>query len=158
MLGQTPRRIASITRGVSQSELRRRPKADSWSAAEVLAHLKACADVWGKSIMLMISVENPRLRYVSPRSWIRKTEYLTQDFLHLLGGFRTQRGALLKALRALAASAWSRGATFSGTTKGQTETVLGYALRIAEHEAGHIGQIERALGRTKESRSRTSHS
>ena len=37
---------------------------------------------------------------------------------------------------------WSRGATFSGTTRGREQTILSYARRIVEHEREHREQIE----------------
>ena len=144
-LAETAARLAAVTRGLDEGRLRRRPEADSWSASEILAHLMACADVWGGSIVMMISADTPRLRYVSPRSWIRKTGYLEEEFSELLKGFRTKRSELLKVLRALPTPGWSRGATFSGTTKGRDETIFSYAVRIAEHEVRHLGQIERAV-------------
>src|SRR5690242_20307425 len=73
LLAAAPRRIARACRDVTDERLRRNPAAGSWSANEVLAHLRACADVWGGSIMAMLTQDRPALRYVSPRSWIKKT-------------------------------------------------------------------------------------
>jgi len=50
MLAATPRRIASLSREVEISELHFRPHPDSWSANDILAHLRACADVWGRAL------------------------------------------------------------------------------------------------------------
>ena len=80
LLTTTPHRIASATRGLSGGELNWRPTADSWSVNETLAHLRCCADVWGESIMKILKQDNPTLRYVSPRGWIRKTNYIDLDF------------------------------------------------------------------------------
>src|SRR5688572_26379041 len=46
LLAETPRRIAELTAGVAATRLRTRPAAEDWSANEVLAHLRSCADVW----------------------------------------------------------------------------------------------------------------
>src|SRR5262245_645204 len=145
LLAATPRRIATLSRGVEISELYFRPRQDSWSANDILAHLRACADVWGKSIVEMITRDHPTLRYVSPRSWIRKTDYLELEFRISLNGFTRQRRELLKALKGLAIKDWSRQATFTATTKGREQTVYSYACRIAEHENKHCGQIEAVL-------------
>jgi hypothetical protein len=51
-----------------------------------------------------------------------------------LQAFSLQRRDLLRALQALPASAWSRGATFTATTQGRQQTVLSDAQRIAGHE------------------------
>lgn len=47
LLAETPERIAILTDGLSPAQLQTRPAPDEWSAVEVLAHLRACADVWG---------------------------------------------------------------------------------------------------------------
>jgi hypothetical protein len=145
LLARTPRRIASLSRGVENSNLRFRPHAGSWSASDILAHLRACADVWGKSIVEMISVDHPKLRYVSPRTWIRKTDYLELEFRESLKAFTDQRGELLSGLRGLATEGWLRSATFTGTTRGREQTVFSYASRMAEHESKHCDQIEAVL-------------
>jgi DinB family protein len=145
LLAATPRRITSLSRGVEIGELHFRPRQDSWSANDVLAHLRACADVWGKSIVEMITRDHPKLRYSSPRGWIRKTDYLELEFRESLKAFTDQRRELLRALKGLAIEDWSRSATFTATTKGREQTVFSYACRIAEHENKHCDQIEAVL-------------
>jgi hypothetical protein len=145
LLATTPRRIASLSRGVEISKLHFRPHQESWSANDIVAHLRACADVWGKSILDMIARDHPTLRYVSPRSWIRKTDYLEEEFRGSLKAFSAQRRELLRALRGLAIKDWLRSATFTATTKGREQTVFSYACRIAEHENKHCDQIETVL-------------
>jgi DinB superfamily len=145
LLAATPRRIASLSRGFEIGKLHFRPHQDSWSANDILAHLRACADVWGKSIVEMITRDHPKLRYISPRSWIRKTDYLELEFRGSLKAFTEQRRELLRALKGLAIEDWSRSATFTATTKGREETVFSYACRIAEHENKHCDQIEAVL-------------
>jgi len=145
LLAATPRRIASLSRGVEISNLHFRPHPDSWSANDILAHLRACADVWGKSIGEMITRDHPKMRYISPRTWIRKTDYLELEFRESLKAFTDQRRELLKSLKGLAIKDWSRRATFTATTKGRDQTVFSYACRIAEHENKHCEQIEAVL-------------
>jgi hypothetical protein len=145
LLAQTPRRIAAASRGLEGGRLYFRPDEDSWSANDVLAHLRSCADVWGTSIMAMIAQEHPTLRYVSPRTWIRKTDYPELDFHLSLDAFARQRKELLKSLKSLGLKGWARGATFTATTRGREETVLSYVLRMSLHESKHCGQIEALL-------------
>src|SRR4051812_30308200 len=80
LLKATPPHIASAVGGLSDEQLSWKPSADSWSVAEVLAHLRACADVWGESMIKILKQDNPTFQYVSPRTWIRKTNYLNLDF------------------------------------------------------------------------------
>ena len=145
LLAATPRRIAALIQGAEIDKLHFRPNQDSWSASDILAHLRACADVWGKSIVEMITRDHPKLRYISPRSWIRKTDYLELEFRGSLKAFTDQRRELLRVLKGLAIKDWSRLATFTATTGGREQTVFSYACRIAEHEHKHCDQIEAVL-------------
>lgn len=93
----------------------------------------------------MVAEDHPTIRYVSPRSWIRTSDYLNQDFAESLQAFAEVRRGLVLLLDGLDAAGWSRGATFEGTTRGREATVLGYAERMADHEVLHLGQLRRAL-------------
>lgn len=145
LLAQTPRRIASASKGLENARLRFKLDEDAWSANDILAHLRSCADVWGKSIRAMIAQDHPTLRYISPRTWIRKTDHPELNFRLSLEAFVKQRNELLKSLKALKIEDWSRGATFTATTKGREQTVLSYAQRMAQHENEHCEQIETLL-------------
>lgn len=106
----------------------------------------------------MITRHNPTLRYISPRSWIRKTDYLELEFRGSLKAFADQRRELLRALKDLRMADWSRSATFTATTKGREQTVFSYACRIAEHEKKHCDQIEAVLKSASASSSRVKRS
>ena len=144
-LSETPKQIARITRGGRERALHRKPAADAWSAQEIVAHLRACAEVWGRSIDRMLEEDHPTIRYVSPRGWIKKTDYLRQTFRDSLREFSRRRVVLVGTLRGLDAIHWSRPATFTGTTRGRKATVLSYAQRIADHEVRHLDQLRRTV-------------
>jgi len=93
----------------------------------------------------MLSQDHPTLRYVSPRTWLRKTDYPAQEFHISLQAFTRQRDELLKLLTPLTLEDWSHGATFTGTTRGREQTVFSYARRIVDHETQHLDQIEEVL-------------
>lgn len=146
-LSDTPKQIARIARGSNDRQLHRKPASDAWSARDILAHLRACAEVWGRSIDRMITEDHPTIRYVSPRGWIKRTDYLEQGFRDSLREFSRARAGLVETLSALDAVGWSRRAAFTGTTLGRNATVLSYAKRIVDHELGHLDQLRRTLGR-----------
>jgi hypothetical protein len=147
MLASAPRQIARIARGHDDGRLHRQPAPEAWSARDIMAHLRACAEVWGHSIYRMMNEDHPTIRYVSPRGWIKKTDYLDQSFGASLRAFSQARTALLDILRTLEAADWFRRATFTGTTLGRDATVLIYARRIADHEVQHLEQLRRTLTR-----------
>ena len=98
LLAATPPRIAALTADLSPAHLQTRPTHDGWSANDVLAHLRACADVWGTCIVAMIEEDRPVLRAVNPRTWIKQTDYLDLEFRPSLRSFATQRADLLAVL------------------------------------------------------------
>ena len=54
-LAAAPTRIAALTEGLTPAELRAAPGEGEWSATDVLAHLRACADVWGGCIARLLA-------------------------------------------------------------------------------------------------------
>jgi len=147
LLSETPKQVAKIVRGCSDQQLHRRPEADAWSAQEIVAHLRACAEVWGRSIDRMLAEDHPTIRYVSPRGWIRKTNYLKVSFCDTLQAFSQERVVLVRTLSKLTANDWVRGATFTGATLGRNATILSYATRIADHEVRHLDQLRRTVAK-----------
>jgi hypothetical protein len=145
LLAATPPRLAALTADVLPTRLQTPPAPGEWSANEVLAHLRACADVWGDCIAAIIAEDTPTLRAVNPRTWIKKTDYLDWDFRSSLRSFTTQRTALLAVLEPLLPEGWLREATVTGAGKVLQRTVLDYAQWLARHEQPHVKQIERIV-------------
>jgi hypothetical protein len=146
LLAETPTRLAALTADLSSEELQMRPTPDEWSANDVLAHLRACADVWGNCILTIIVQDRPTWRAVSPRTWIKQTDYLQQAFRPSLGAFTTQRAELLAVLSPLPLDAWERSARVSTVGRVLEPTVLSYAERLVVHERSHIKQIAGIAG------------
>jgi uncharacterized damage-inducible protein DinB len=145
MLPETPPRIAALTAALAPDQLRATPADGGWSANEVLAHLRACADVWGNCIAAMVTQDMPTLRAVNPTTWINKTDYLEQEFRPSLQAFATQRAELMAILQPLTPEGWSRTATVTGAGKVLERSVLFYAQWIARHERPHLKQIHRIV-------------
>jgi hypothetical protein len=143
LLAETPSRLEATTAGLTPAQLRTAPTDDEWSANDVLAHLRACADVWGGCIATIIAEEQPTLRAVNPRTWIEQTAYRELEFRPSLRTFTTQRAELLAVLDLLPPAGWSRAATVTGAGKALERTVLSYARWLAEHERPHVKQIGR---------------
>ena len=144
-LAATPQRIAALTAGLAPAQLRTAPDHDAWSANDVLAHLRACADVWGDCIAAMIAEDGPTLRAVNPTAWITQTDYSALEFSPSLRAFAAQRADLLAVLEPLPPEGWSRAATVTGAGKVLERTVLDYAQRMVRHERPHVRQVERIV-------------
>jgi hypothetical protein len=145
MLASTPPRLAALTAGRDPAQLQTPATPAEWSANEVLAHMRACADMWGNCIGAMITQDRPTLRAVNPRTWIKQTDYREQEFQPSLRAFTTQRADLLAVLEPLPPASWARAATITGAGAVLERTVLFYAQWLARHERPHVKQIERMV-------------
>lgn len=145
MLAATPSRLTDLTKGLPPAQLLTPPKPDEWSARDVLAHLRACADMWGKYIVVILSEDRPTIKAVNPTTWIKQTDYRQQEFQPSLQAFTAQHAELLAVLKPLAPEAWSRMATVTGAGKPRERTVYTYAQWLANHERPHLKQIERIV-------------
>jgi DinB family protein len=143
ILRTTPSHIAALTDGLTPAQLRSAPGPEEWSASDVLAHLRSCADMWGGYMMTILAEDKPTIRVVNPRTWIEQTDYLELEFAPSLRAFTTQRAALLAVLESLPPEGWARTATVTGAGSPLQKTVLDYAVRLARHERPHVKQIER---------------
>jgi DinB superfamily len=145
LLPQAPQRITAMTVGLANAQLHTPPGEGEWSANDVLAHLRACADVWGGCITTILAEDTPTLRALNPRTWIDKTDYLEQPFQPSLRAYSAQRNKLLRVLKPLPRCDWSRKATVTGAGKPLERTALLYAKWLVVHERPHIKQIERIV-------------
>lgn len=145
LLREGPSRIATLTAVLAPAQLQTRPSPNEWSASEVLAHLRSCADVWGGYLATIIAEDTPTIRAVNPRTWIKNTDYPEQDFHTSLYAFTLQRADLLAVLKSLALEAWTRAATVTGAGKPYRKSLHAYAQWMATHERPHIKQIKRIV-------------
>ena len=145
LLAETPTRLAALAADLAPARLRTAPDPDAWSANEVLAHLRACADVWGGCIAAILAEDRPTLRGMDPRKWMKQTDYLDLEFQSSLRTFTRQRAELLAVLELLPREGWARTATVLAWGQSYERTVLDYLQRLARHERPHVKQIERLV-------------
>src|SRR5579859_3392517 len=107
ILTQTPSRIEAVTASLTDAQLRSAPASGEWSANEVLAHLRACSDVWGSYMRRMLAEDQPTWKAVNPTTWIKETDYLEQEFQPSFRAFSAQRTELLAVLEHLTPEQWS---------------------------------------------------
>lgn len=141
MLRSNPQRIAEITRGWSEAQLHTRPAPEEWSAVEVLAHLRACADVWGQCITDILASEHPTLRAIDPRTWAKRTDYPRLDYASSWQAYLEQRDALLEQLHCLTPAEWKRSARVTGAGRELERSIRFYAQWLARHEHTHLKQF-----------------
>ena len=145
LLAEAPPRIAALTSGLTAAQLKSRPNEDQWSANEVLAHIRSCADVWGGCIATILAQKTPIIRAVNPTTWIKSTDYPEQEFQPSLQAYTNQRADLMSVLAPLPFEAWSLAVTVTVAGKPRERTVFFYAQWLARHERPHVRQIERIV-------------
>lgn len=145
LLAATPSRLASLTECMATAQLVAPPEPGEWSARDVLAHLRACSDMWGEYILQILNKDRPTIKAVNPTTWIKKTNYRDLEFKSSLEAFTTQRAELLAVLKPLAPNAWSRTALVTGAGKPRERSVYTYALWLTNHEQSHVRQVERIV-------------
>lgn len=144
LLAENPKSIAALTGGMAPAQLRT-PVNDGWSANDVLAHLRSCADVGGKFIAAILAEDRPTLRAIDPRTWIKRTNYSELEYRPSFRSFANQRADLLAVLELLPQNGWSRAATVTGGGITRERTVHSYAQWLARHERTHLKQIGRIV-------------
>lgn len=145
LLAETPTRIRAATTRLPAERLHTPPAPGEWSANEVLAHLRSCADVWGGCIATILDEDHPTIRASNPRAEVNLKNYPDLDFKQSFRRFAKQRADVLDVLRALRPDAWLRAATVTGAGRTLERTVHFYAQWMATHERAHVKQIERAV-------------
>lgn len=89
----------------------------------------------------LINNKETSRRAVSPRTWIKQTDYPQLEFARSLRSFTSRRASLLAVLEPLPPEGWSRSATVIAVGRVYERTVLDYAERLARHERDHVRQI-----------------
>lgn len=141
MLERHPDRIAEAIAGVDSSRLHFKADKRSWSANDILAHIRSCADVWGGTIESMLMEDEPTLPDIHPRQWVKQTDYPGLEFHRSFKAFTSQRAKLVRTLKSIPFEDWLRGSTILG----RRHTVYSQTRRMALHENEHCEQIESLL-------------
>jgi hypothetical protein len=119
---------------------------EPWSISDILVHLRACSDVWGETIMAMLTEDNPIQRYKSPRAFMKKSKYQDQEFATALEFYTLERQKLVKVLTNLDYAGWARSGTYTGITpRDRNQTVWTLTNRLVDHEQLHLEQIDSLL-------------
>jgi hypothetical protein len=146
ILPETPGRMAALTHGLTSEQLHRAPEPGGWSVNDVLAHLRACHDVFGGYILRIMTEDTPTWKGMNPRAWIKQTDYPDWEYRPAFEAFAKQRADLLAVLEPLPPEAWARTATVVGML-GETydRTARYYGDWMAGHERAHLKSFPRII-------------
>ena len=142
ILSTTPRRIARLIEGVPRKRLSRRPAPNTWSVAEIVAHLADAELVYGVRIRFMLSASGSPIQATDQDAWCRVFEYARQDPARSLEALRVNRAGLVRLLKRLPRESWSCYGIHSERGK---ETVTRVVEMTAGHDLNHLKQIRERL-------------
>jgi len=143
LLEEHPKRIAAATRGIDATRLRAERIAGTWTATDVLAHLRSCSDVFVDVVPRILAADRPRLEVVGPRDRIDANGYRDLDFAVSFRAFVRQRPRILAILRGLPPRGASSEAVIVDRGRRRVRSVADYADWLARHEARHVEQFGR---------------
>ena len=141
VISETPQRVADATAEFDDLQLHFKADSKSWSASDLLAHLRSCSDLWTHSIYAMLAENEPQFSDVDERKWARVTKYAGLDFFDSLEAFSLQRKNLVRVLHDLPFEAWERSALIVE----RRHTVFTQTRRMAKHESEHLQQLSSIL-------------
>jgi hypothetical protein len=137
MISETPLQVREAVRDIDEARLQFKADPKSWSANDLLAHLRACADLWTHSIYAMLAEQEPVFSDIDERRWTKVTRYSDLPFAESLHIFSLQRDNLPRVLKPLPLEAWERAAIIFE----RKHTVFSQVRRMAKHESEHVAQI-----------------
>ena len=138
-LSDMPSRIAHAVATLSVAEKHTALLKHEWSAAEILAHLRASDDIVAYRLYVILVRDNPALPDYDERRWAEIAGYPQADFELSLKTYTLRRTELVKMLRQVALQDWERLGTHE--VRGAI-SLLDVATSLIEHEEEHCLQLE----------------
>lgn len=130
--------IMQLTENLTETRWRWKPDPNEWCLLEVLAHVRASADLNQYRIFGILAVDEPVFPTIHPRlEWQMIVPYTQLSSEKSLLVYRLQREELLLSLQALDEAGWNR----TGAWDGRTHSIYLIARTMALHEPEHFDQI-----------------
>jgi hypothetical protein len=154
--------IAAAMDGQSDASLSRRPAPASWSAKEVVCHLRDIEELFTLRFRTMLALDEPTFLVLGemppdrdkwgivegdalpldPDRWADERQYSRNDAGLALAAFHRRRKETLALLGRLTAEQWEHGSVH--VTLGRM-TFADWVALIAAHDDKHLAQLRHAL-------------
>jgi uncharacterized damage-inducible protein DinB len=138
-LADVPVRIVRAVAGRSNEQISAVPAGGDWSAAEVLAHIRASDAIISYRAYAILTRDNPPLADYNERRWAEVAGYAREPFHESLRVFTLHRAELVNMLRQVRLEDWQRVGTHE--VRGAV-SLLGMMTYLVEHEEEHCAQLE----------------
>jgi len=161
-LGRTGSELGAAIGGRDALALGRRPDARSWSATEILCHLRDVEELFRIRFHTILALDDPKIltwsaapddliawgigsqvgNPLDPDRWAEELQYSRCDPHHALDTFSRRRSETSALLASLTDAQWLR----CGIHPQRGRVNLGdWVASLASHDDNHLDQLERAL-------------
>jgi hypothetical protein len=142
-LDETPKKLAILSRGLSNAEFRFKNSADEFSVLENICHLRDLElQAYTSRIRRMIAETNPSLADFDGARVAAENDYDNEQPHFALQTFQTARKENVETMRGLTEEQLKREATLEGVGR---ITLRRLAELMREHDEGHLEDL-RILG------------
>jgi hypothetical protein len=138
-LAAVPARISRAVERLSDTDRHLASVNGEWSAAQILAHLRASDDILSHRLYAILTRDNPVLPAYDERRWAEIAGYLQADVERSLNVFTLRRAELVMMLRQVTMQDWQR--LGNHEIKGAI-SLFQVATALLEHEEEHCVQLE----------------
>jgi len=136
----TPKKLQKLIKGLTKTQLSRRPAPDKWSIAEILAHLADGEVVASWRMRFILGSSGAAIEAFDQDVWAKVFDYAHRDPKLSLETFRMLRENNVRMLKALPQELWENYGMHSERGK---ETIAHIVRMFAGHDLNHLAQIER---------------
>ena len=152
-LRSTPEELASLLAGRDRPALTRRPDPGSWSAAEIVCHLRDVEELVLGRFQTILAVDDPQIltlgatpealgHPLDPDRWAEERQYARQDAGEALAAFGRRRREVIVLLDGLTAEQWQR----RGIPQARGRMRLDeWVASLAGHDDNHLEQLRRTI-------------
>lgn len=141
----TPKQLERRLEGVTRRELTRRPYADKWSIAEIVAHLADAELAMGWRLRNMLANPGVILTWWDQAKWAEDLGYARRDAKQSVATFAALRESNLRLLRTVPRARWVE--CYGVHEVRGRQTVDEFVTMEAAHDLNHLRQIDAILGR-----------
>ncbi len=144
LLDDTPRELDRLCSPLTPQALHAPMRDGERTPTEVMAHLINVEAIDTQAILLALMRDQPLLHDIhAERDYAKWTQFQAFEFGELLAYFALRRQVLLRLLRSLSDSQWSR--TIREEGKQRQESVYWRARSLALHEQEHLTDLQLKL-------------
>lgn len=161
-LARTADELTQAVQGRTSTVLSRRPETSSWSATEIICHLRDIEELCILRFHTMLAADDPPVFVVGappgdpgrwgiggavpfpldPDRWVEERQYSRADAGLALAAFDRRRREVLALLGALSPQQWKRGSIHPAHGRVTFEE---WTAGMAAHDDSHLDQLRRAL-------------